>query len=112
MRQSSIWHWSPIFAKRVNGLFKLAAGFAGMAAVGAVLLVGIAANAQTSNGTIEGSVVDATGAGVAKATVSILGVHTGATKTTATNGVGEMCIRDSCSPSPRSVLRLHSQSFA
>jgi hypothetical protein len=88
MRQSSIWHWSPIFAKRVNGLFKLAAGFAGMAAVGAVLLVGIAANAQTSNGTIEGSVVDATGAGVAKATVSIVGVHTGATKTTATNGVG------------------------
>jgi hypothetical protein len=49
---------------------------------------GAPARAQTSNGTIAGSVVDATGAGVAKATVKIVGAHTGATKTTTTNGVG------------------------
>jgi hypothetical protein len=53
----------------------------------AVSLAG-AAFAQTSNGIIAGTVVDSTGAGVAKAKVTITGAHTGFTKSTTTNGVG------------------------
>ena len=44
--------------------------------------------AQTSNGTIAGTVVDASGAGVAKATVTITGIHTGTKRSTTTNSVG------------------------
>ncbi len=48
----------------------------------------VGAFAQTSNGTVAGTVVDASGAAVAKATITILGVHTGTTRKTTTNGAG------------------------
>jgi Carboxypeptidase regulatory-like domain len=44
--------------------------------------------AQTSNGTIAGTVVDATGAGVPQATVTAHGIRTGVERKTKTNGVG------------------------
>lgn len=53
-----------------------------------VILVGAPAVAQTSNGTIAGTVVDTSGAGIPGAKVSILGVNTGATKEATTNSVG------------------------
>ncbi len=44
--------------------------------------------AQTSNGTIAGAVIDATGAGVSQAVVTAHGVRTGFERKTKTNGVG------------------------
>jgi hypothetical protein len=57
-------------------------------AVLAALLVGGAAIGQTSNGIIAGTVVDSTGAGVARATVKIVGNHTGFERDATTNSVG------------------------
>src|SRR5271165_4037188 len=44
--------------------------------------------AQTSNGTVAGTVVDAKGAAVSRAIVSIAGAHTGVGRSTTTNTAG------------------------
>ncbi|MEO6801724.1 MAG: carboxypeptidase regulatory-like domain-containing protein [Granulicella sp.] len=48
----------------------------------------VAGRSQSSNGTIAGTVLDASGASVARATVTFVGVHTGVKRSTTTNDVG------------------------
>ena len=53
-----------------------------------LLLICCEGLAQTSNGTIAGTVIDATGAGVPQAVVTAHGIRTGFERKTKTNGVG------------------------
>ena len=53
-----------------------------------LLLICCEGLAQTSNGTIAGTVIDATGAGVSQAVVTAHGIRTGFERKTTTNGVG------------------------
>ncbi len=53
-----------------------------------VFVFGMAAFAQTSNGTVAGTVTDPSGAAVANATITAKSVQTGDTRTTTTNNVG------------------------
>src|SRR5215475_8163176 len=54
----------------------------------ALLLVAISANAQTSRGTVTGTVLDSTGAVIAGAHVTLTGVETGVRLSTNSNDVG------------------------
>ncbi len=57
-------------------------------AVAALAMFDAGALAQTSNGTIAGSVVDSAGAGVAKAVVTVVGNHRGFRASATANSVG------------------------
>src|SRR5580698_3074026 len=57
-------------------------------AIGLVLVCVATASAQTSNGTIIGSVTDATGGAIVGATVTVVSADTDAVRTTQTNGEG------------------------
>ena len=54
----------------------------------ALLLVAISANAQTSRGTVTGTVLDPTGAVIAGASVTLTGVETGVRLSTSSNDAG------------------------
>ena len=56
--------------------------------IAAILSLALAAHAQTSRGTVTGTVLDPTGAVVAGAHVSLTGVETGVKLTTASNDAG------------------------
>jgi hypothetical protein len=66
----------------------LGAESVGVAMICLALVGGTAGFAQTSNGIIAGTVVDTSGAVVAKAAVKIVGRNSGVTQNTTTNGVG------------------------
>ena len=60
----------------------------GICSFAAVLALAIAAQAQTSRGTVSGTVMDASGAVVPGASVLVVGTETGVRRSTLTNEAG------------------------
>src|ERR1700694_3574250 len=69
-------------------LFSLAVALLGMGALGSAFVTGFSGFAQTTNGTIAGSVVDASQAAIVGAKVTAKSIETGDTRTATTNKVG------------------------